>query len=145
MNLRRNIRKVLNENLQTKFIKIIDEIGIVKASQYVGFHQLKKYLGDTPEFKQKIIEGIIDYVVEEHNSWLNLNDSGESFLFEKNSEGIEEQIEYLSNDVVTVVIYQFINQSIAGWDYLDEYDLDYQNVPLPHLEHILKLIINNKI
>lgn len=144
MNLRNTISKILSENVADKFMKMIDEVGLVKASQYIGFYELKKHLGNSPEFQEKIIEAISDYVIEKHDSWLSLNDSEESFLYNQISETEEEQIEYLTDEGVVVVCYKFISDS-AGWDHLEEYDIPYVMLSESILEHILKMIIDNKI
>ena len=143
MNLRNTISKILNENVAAKFMKMIDEVGLVKASQYIGFYELKKHLGNSPEFQEKIIDTISDYA-KEHDNWLSLNDAEESFLYQKLSDGVDEQIEYLTDEGVVVVCYKFISDS-AGWDHLEEYDIPYVMLSESTLEHILKLIIDNKI
>ena len=143
MSIKQTIRKVLNENVAAKFMKMIDEVGLVKASQYIGFYELKKHLGNSPEFQEKIIDAISDYA-KEHDNWLSLNDAEESFLYQKLSDGVDEQIEYLTDEGVVVVCYKFISDS-AGWDHLEEYDIPYVMLSESTLEHILKLIIDNKI
>jgi hypothetical protein len=138
MTLQETIRKVLREGVDDKIINMVNSLGIITASKFVGgYDKLFQILGDHDLTKDMKIRLIKEFIVKKSQG------SGvgviELIPFEVHGEYLHV-IEYLYDDSVVVRIW--------GDDYdTDEgnYNVSYEELPENIINEIFSIIITELI
>jgi len=141
MKIRQTIKRVLNEGIKDKLIKLIDETGIVSAARYVGgYDELKRLLGDYEIPYDMKIDVIQELVSQDEYEGINLFDFGGPISYKEDSEGIH-QIEYLGRSKAIINIW-------GGYEFsMDkgEYGVYYENLPEKALNDIFEIALEDLI
>jgi hypothetical protein len=139
MGLKDTIRKILKEDTQQKTIKLIDKIGFVDASKYVGgYNNLKKLLGDY-ELPKNIKIDTIKTLISNTDEGISLFDFvGGPIPYREDNNGYYHQIEYLGPTKAIINVYGGYDNGIdAG-----EYGITYESLPNKSLEDIFEIILD---
>ena len=141
MRIRETIKRVLNEGIKDKMIKLIDETGVVSAARYVGgYDELKRLLGDYEIPYDMKIDVIQELVSQDEYEGINLFDFGGPIFYKEGSEGIH-QIEYLGRSRAIINIW-------GGYEFsMDkgEYGVYYENLSEKALNDIFEIALEDLI
>lgn len=140
MKLRETIRKVLREGLDDKIINLVNSVGIMSATSFVGgYEKLFKILDKYEVTNDMKIRLIKDYVGDKDGVGLN-NINMEDIMF-KDDDNEQHVVIYLENNGVLVNIW-------SGHDYdtdSGEYILSYEELPDNVIDEIYSAVISELI
>jgi hypothetical protein len=139
MRIRETIKRVLNEGIKDKMIKLIDETGVVTGARYVGgYDELKRLLGDYEIPKKLKIDAIKEVIDTKTDGGIHLGELDRAPIFYHiDYEDNIHQIEYLGSSVVVIMAW-------GGYKYQTEiadYDLPYEELTHKILDDIIEIIM----
>lgn len=127
-----------SEHMKDKIMGLIKSYGLSGAAKLIGGYDVLEKLIGKNDLKQMKLDVIMKYV---NNGWVNLNESGDSFIYDV-TEDEEEQIEYLSRSGAVVVGYRKIGDE---WENISEYTIWYEYLPDIVFDKIFELIVEDNI
>jgi hypothetical protein len=136
MTLQETIRKVLKENLDDKIINMVNSLGIMTASKFVGgykklFKILDKY-GVTKDMQIKLIK---DYIGNRDGLGLYEINLADILFKEVNDEA--HFVVYLEKDGALIQIWSGYDNDTDG----GEYKINYEELPDNVIDEIYDVII----
>ena len=142
MNLKENIRKVLQEGVKDKIIELIDDSGVITASRFVGgYKELKDIVGDD-EIPRGVKVQIIMKYVRDNDDGVSMFDFVDGAIpYREDDNGYYHQIEYLGPSRAIINVYGgYDNEIDAG-----EYGVTYNGLPDKSLEDIFEIIMEKLV
>lgn len=135
MSIKQTIRKVLKEGVKEKMIKLIDEHGLISATNFVGgWNTLKKMLGDY-QINTKLMIDFIKDLTREYGG-LSVFDFDESPIFYNKTKTEYREIPYFGTSHVTVQVWNNETFNDEG-----DFHVPYENLDDATIMEIFELLL----